>query len=387
MQQHEATPPPARQTPGMTSSLVAPGRTFALPAGIDTPAAVVDLDVLDRNLEAMAARAAAAGIALRPHAKTHKSAELARRQLAAGAVGLTVATLAEAVDFAAAGCDDLFIAYPVWAGGSRRSVLRSLHERVRLRVGVDSTAGAAELAAAVRGSRHPLQVMLEVDCGQGRTGVLTGELRELAEQCLRLGLHVVGAFTHPGHAYAAPEAPERARRDERDALLRARDALTPLLGDHVVLSGGSTPTAAQELGGMTEVRPGTYVFGDAQQLALTQLPLTSVALLVAARVVSRPRAGEVVLDAGSKALSTDRPSWLAGHGHVVDAPSAVIRTLTEEHAVVTGAPESWDVGDLVAVVPNHVCTVVNLARRLHVVSRGEAQGTWSADAGVRGAGG
>jgi D-serine deaminase-like pyridoxal phosphate-dependent protein len=369
----------------VTTSLAAPVGAFAVPADIDTPCAVVDLDVLDRNLEAMAARAAAAGIALRPHAKTHKSVELARRQLTSGAVGLTVATLAEAVDLAEGGCHDLFIAYPLWAGGSRSPVLRELHERVRLRVGVDSEAGAAALAVAVRGTDRPLQVVLEVDCGQGRTGVRPQAVADLAASCLRLGLDVAGAFTHPGHAYASPDAPLRAARDEREALAKAREALLPLLGEGVGLSGGSTPTAAQELGGMTEIRPGTYVFGDAQQLTLTALPLTSVALLVAARVVSRPRPGEVVLDAGSKALSTDRPSWLQGHGHLVDAPGAVLRTLTEEHAVVLGAPKAWAVGDVVAVVPNHVCTAVNLARRLLVVSGGEPQGFWAADAGVRAA--
>ncbi len=361
----------------MTTSLDAPPGAFALPPDLQTPAVVVDRDVLDRSIAAMAARAAAAGVALRPHAKTHKSTDVARRQLAAGAVGLTVATLAEATTLADGGCDDLFIAYPFWAGGGRGDALVALHERTRLRVGVDSEAGAVALAAAARGSARPLQVVLELDCGQHRTGVPPEQVAVLAEQCLRLGLQVLGAFTHPGHAYAAPDAPRAAAQDERDALARARDALVPLLGPDVVLSGGSTPTAAQPLDGvLTEVRPGTYVFGDAQQMVLTGLPLEQVALLVAARVVSRPRPGEAVLDAGSKTLSADRPAWLEGHGYLVDAPVAVVRTLTEEHAVVTGAPDTWAVGAVVAVVPNHVCTAVNLARRLVVASAGQAVGTW-----------
>jgi D-serine deaminase-like pyridoxal phosphate-dependent protein len=350
---------------------------FVLPDDLETPAAVVDLDVLDRNVAGMAARAGAAGVALRPHAKTHKSIEVARRQLAAGAVGLTVATLTEATDLADAGCDDLFIAYPFWAGGERGRALQALNERVQLRVGVDSEEGAAALARATGGASHPLQVMLELDCGQRRTGVSSDAVAALAQQCLRLGLEVVGAFTHPGHAYATPDAPAAAAQDERDALARARDALLPVIGPRLVLSGGSTPTAAQPLGDvLDEVRPGTYVFGDAQQQVLTGLPLGSVALLVAARVVSRPRAGEAVLDAGSKTLSADRPPWLPGHGNVVGAPTALVRTLTEEHAVVTGAPDGWRVGDVVAVVPNHVCTTVNLARRLAVCSGGLQVATW-----------
>lgn len=354
---------------------------FALPDEIDTPAAVVDLSRLDRNLVGMAAAARAQGMALRPHAKTHKSVAIARRQLAAGAAGLTVATVAEARDLAAGGCEDLFVAYPVWAGsGEQAAALRALHERVELRVGVDSADGAAALARALPGA----SVVLEVDCGQRRTGVRPEDVAALARECLRAGLRVVGAFTHPGHAYAAVSGVAAAAADERRALAVAGSALEALVEGAPVLSGGSTPTATRHLdGGMTEVRPGTYVFGDAQQLRMSALPMSDVALVVAARVVSRPRPGEVVLDAGSKALSTDRPVWLQGFGYLPDAPDAVVRTLTEEHAVVHGAPSDWSVGHVVALVPNHVCTAVNLARELVVVQGGAVVDTWAADAGSR----
>lgn len=357
-----------------------PQDCLALPPEIETPAAVVDLDRLDRNISTMASAARGQGIALRPHAKTHKSAAVAARQLAAGAVGLTVATVGEAADLAEAGCSDLFVAYPVWAGGARGRALRALDERLALRLGVDSPDGASALARAVPGAR----VLIEVDCGQGRTGISPAAVAPLAEHCLRAGLRVIGAFTHPGHAYASVPGVAAAAADERRALAEAGAALERLLDEPPVLSGGSTPTAAQHLaGGMSEVRPGTYVFGDAQQMHLTDLPLADVALMVAARVVSRPRPGELVLDAGSKTLSTDRPAWLPGFGHLPAAPEAVITTLTEEHAVVRGAPRDWRVGDLVTVVPNHVCTVVNLARALVVVSGAVVVDTWSADAGTR----
>lgn len=350
---------------------------FRLPADLDTPALVVDLPRLETNLRRMAALAADAGVALRPHAKTHKCVPLARRQLAHGAAGLTVATLAEAEMFAAGGLADLFIAYPLWAGQPRAARVRQLHERTRLRVGVDSPEAAEALAAATRGVPEPLRVLIEVDCGGRRTGVRPAAVPELALACLRLGLEVVGAFTHPGHAYQDPGSVPDAVADERTALSVAGAALGALTGQPPVLSGGSTPTVlADTARPLTEVRPGTYVFGDRQQLHLSGVGPEQVALVVAARVVSTPRPGEAVLDAGSKALSTDRPQWLEGYGWLPTHPEARVASLTEEHAVLTGLSTRPRVGDLVAVIPNHVCTAVNLGRRLLVASDGVIVDEW-----------
>lgn len=387
-----------------------------IPDDLETPCAVVDADRLDRNLSKMAAEATAAGVALRPHAKTHKCPEIAARQLALGAAGLTVATLAEAEAFAAAGCPSVFIAYPLWAGGQDRSErLRALSCHVDLRVGVDSAAAARALSTAAPGIR----VLIEIDSGQHRSGVLPSEAAPLAAACLSLGLDVAGAFTHPGHAYGSAATVRHARTedyataalragvaaaaaDERTALAVAREALTKVLGESAMpearsvpdarsvpsgrpepsgsleLSGGSSPTAAAGLSGpLTEVRPGTYVFGDRQQMFLSGLALDDVALIVATRVVSVPRPGEAVLDAGSKALSSDRAAWLRGHGLILEAPEATIASLSEEHAVVRGISGSvLTVGDLVRVVPNHVCSVVNLFSSLAVVRDGVLTGRW-----------
>ncbi len=345
-----------------------------VPEDLDTPAVVVDAGRLERNLARMAAASAAAGVALRPHAKTHKCAEIGRRQLSHGAVGLTVATLAEAELFADGGCPSVFIAYPLWAGsGDRRARLAALRERADLRVGVDSVAAAARLADAVPGVR----VLIEIDSGQHRSGVLPEQVPSLADACRGLGLDVAGAFTHPGHSYRTPSSAGGAAGDERAALAAAGAALAAFVDGTPVLSGGSTPTAAAGLAApLTEVRPGTYVFGDRQQMHLSGLRVDDVALVVAARVVSAPRPGQVVLDAGSKALSGDRPGWLTGHGLLLEAPEAVIATLSEEHAVVTGLETGLKVGDLVRIVPNHVCTVVNLMSELVVVSGGAVAGRW-----------
>jgi D-serine deaminase-like pyridoxal phosphate-dependent protein len=176
-----------------------------------------------------------------------------------------------------------------------------------------------------------------------------------------------------------------AAEDELAALTKSGEALEPLLGRPPVLSGGSTPTVlAGPTDPLTEVRPGTYVFGDRQQMILAGLPWAQVALTVAARVVSAAREGQVVVDAGSKALSGDRPDWLVGHGWLPEHPAATVAALTEEHAVVQGLTTGPHVGDLVAVVPNHVCSAVNLAEELVVVADGTVTDVWPVDARRRG---
>lgn len=367
-------PAARRDAPGVSQEWYA---DLALPPQVETPAAVVDLDRLEANIARMADRAASAGVALRPHAKTHKSVEVAALQLDAGAAGLTVATLREAEAFAEGGCTDLFVAYPLWAGGGRARRLRTLHEGVRLRVGVDNIDSAETLAMAVKDVQPPLEVLIEVDSGGSRTGVSVDNVKGLAKQCLRLGLIVVGAFTHPGHAYAGREKVVAAATDEQNALRLAGEALQPFLESPPVLSGGSTPTANADVRVVaTEIRPGTYVFGDRQQMTLSALPLDDVALVIASRVVSTPRPGTAVLDAGSKTLSSDRPSWLQGFGLLPAAPEARISSLSEEHAVVTGLDADIRVGDLMAVVPNHVCTAVNLCSELVVCRGGRFVEVW-----------
>jgi D-serine deaminase-like pyridoxal phosphate-dependent protein len=363
-----------------------------IPDDLETPSVVVDTDRLEGNLARMAAAASAAGVALRPHAKTHKCLEIARLQLSHGAAGLTVATLAEAEAFAAAGCPSVFVAYPLWAASaSRPERIKALRSVTDLRVGVDSVGAAQALAAAAPG----LRVLIEVDSGGHRSGVGSADVASLAAACLSAGLDVIGAFTHPGHAYgsaatvagaANADAAVRALTagaaaaadDERRTLSAAGAALGDLIGRAPELSGGSSPTAAAGIASpLTEVRPGTYVFGDQQQAHLSGVTVADVALVVAARIVSMPRPGEAVLDAGSKALSSDRAPWLTGHGLIIEAPEATIVALSEEHAVVHGLHDSsLSVGDLVRVVPNHVCSVVNLTHELVVVSNGVVTDRW-----------
>jgi D-serine deaminase-like pyridoxal phosphate-dependent protein len=352
-----------------------------LPAGLDTPALVVDLDIVERNAARLASEMRERGIALRPHAKTHKSPELGRIQLEHGAAGLTVGNLGEAEVFTAAGFTDVFIGYPIWAVGPKASRLRALHEhdRLELSVGFDSIEGAERLAAAVAGTPHPLAVLLELDPGNRRTGAPPEDAGSIGAAARRLGLDVRGLFTHGGHGYASREAALSAGDDEVRALTIGRDALRAEGLEPLVISAGSTPTqhsAARPP--VTEMRPGTYLLGDRQQWALGAQLSDGLAAVVAATVVSTAVVGQVVIDAGAKSLTKDVAPYLEGHGAIPAYPDAVIERVSDYHGVVgiaEGMPRP-SLGEVVAVVPNHICPVVDLRDSFVVTRDGEVVGTW-----------
>ncbi len=325
-----------------------------------TPYVRVDPAIADRNIAEMQAFCDARGIALRPHAKTHKSAEIAARQLAAGAVGLSVATIGEADAFADQVADagkDLFVAYPVAADARR---VRAVAERVPLVVGVDS-AGAVRRAADCG-----VAVSIEVDSGLARSGVAPGDAGALAALAVDLGVPVQGVFTFPGHGYGAGTARSDAASDEARALTEAAAGVRAAGVADPVLSGGCTPTVALTGSGITEVRPGVYVLMDAGQLALGAATLDQVALTIRATVVSDAVPGQVVLDAGAKLLGMDRPPFVDGHGLLPDYPDARITRVWEHHGVVEipDGTERPRLGERVTVVPNHVCATVNLVDEL-----------------------
>lgn len=356
-----------------------------LPPGLDTPALVIDLDVVDRNSERLASDLARREVALRPHAKTHKSLEIGRIQLEHGAAGLTVGTLGEAEVFAAGGFDDLFIAYPIWAAGPKAARLRALHERpgLRLRVGFDSVAGAERLARAVAGTSRRLEVLLELDPGNRRTGAAPERAGQLAVAAHELGLEVVGVFSHGGHAYRGGDAVASAAADEVSTLVAGVAALRAEGIEARVVSAGSTPTAVgAATAPVNEIRAGTYVLGDRQQATIGSIPWDGLAATVAATVVSDAVEGQVVLDAGAKSLTKDVAPYLAGHGFLPAYPEAVIERVSDYHGVVRispGAPRPA-VGEVVAIVPNHVCPVVDLFDAFVATRSGEVVGRLPVDA-------
>lgn len=351
-------------------------------ADLETPAVVVDLDRTDARIARMAAVMRERGVALRPHVKTHKSVEFARRQVRAGAVGLTVATIGEAEVFADAGFEDIFIAYPVIALGPKAERLRRLSERCILSVGADSVEGLGSLAAA-RGASGPLRVLIEIDSGGARTGVKPDLAGPLARRAVDLGLEVAGAFTHEGHGYKGVAARPAASADAVASLAAAADSLRAEGIEPSVLSAGSTPTAELSAHGVvTEERPGTYLFSDRLQATLLGEPPEDVALMVLARVVSRGAGDGFVIDAGAKILAQDVSPLTPGHGAIVDYPEGVVVRLNDHHGVVELPAGSARpaIGSVVWVVPNHVCPVVNLVDDFVVASGGRVVDRWPVDA-------
>lgn len=329
-----------------------------------TPYLFVDRERLRRNIEDAAAWSARTGVALRPHAKTHKSPEVARLQLEAGAAGLTVATVGEAEVFVAHGCDEVFVAYPLWVDERAAGRLRALAEQASVAIGVDSTEAASQAARLLAGSG--VETLVEVDSGQHRSGCSPATAAAVARAAERSGLTVRGVFTFPGHSYD-PHRRAAAAAEESRALHAARAALVAAGVEVPVVSGGSTPSWAHlDTSVVTEARPGVYVFGDAQQWELGSIAPERIALSCRSRVVSHA-GGRMVLDAGSKALGADHAAYSTGFGRLPALPDARIVQLSEHHAVVDAAGAALSpVGSVVEVVPNHCCTAVNLADELWV---------------------
>jgi D-serine deaminase-like pyridoxal phosphate-dependent protein len=346
---------------------------------LDTPTIVVSLPRLEANIARMAADVSP--VSLRPHVKTHKSVAVAQMQVDHGAAGLTVATIGEAEVFARSGFDDLFIAFAIRAAGPKARRLRAVAERVRLRVGVDSESSAALLADALRGTAAEL--VIEVDSGGHRTGTTSvQEVIDIARAAARGGVPVVGVFTHGGHSYAERGARERVALEEIDALVTAAEALERDGHEASVISAGSTPTAVLAAQSpVTEVRPGTYVFQDRLQVELGSCTMNEVSLMVASTVVSR-HAERLVLDAGAKTLSKDLPGILQGYGTVIGYPHLQVERLYDHHAVVSGVEGRLpQVGEVLWIVPNHVCPVVDLSDEFWV-DAGDGRGLerWPVDA-------
>ncbi len=330
---------------------------------IDTPAVLIDLDKVEANLRRAQDYADAHNLPLRPHVKTHKLPEMALKQVALGAIGITCQKIGEAAAMADGGLTDIFLPYNI-LGTSKLDRLADLHARVTLSVTADSPETIAGYAARF-GAERPLNVLVECDTGAGRCGVQTPEeavalARQIAEAP---GLTFGGLMTYPPKGGTA-----RADAWLQEAKTALENAdLTP----KVISSGGSPDLyRAAEGTTTTEYRPGTYIYSDRMQVAFGLGTLKDCALTVKATVVSRPTPNRAVLDSGSKALAADPvPAPYKGHGHIVEYPDAVVTALSEEHAVVdiSACPEKPAVGDTVRVIPNHACVVTNLFDTVYLV--------------------
>ncbi len=326
---------------------------------VDTPMPIVLADVMQRNIDRMQGFAVEHGLDLRPHVKTHKCVEVGRRQVDAGAVGITAGNVGEAEVFAAAGFDDIFLAYPVWPSGTKGPRIRRLAETTRLRVGVDNVAAIEALAEAMGDEPDRLQVVMEVDCGARRSGAPAEAAGDLARAARKRGLVPAGVYTYPGHGSAGPDSRERAAQDQHTALAAAVRSFEDVGLTAGVVSAGSTPTFAFSTGSpITEIRPGEYVFCDLNNTRLGACEEDQIALFVAATVVSDWVPDQVILDVGTKALGREGTPE-RGYGGIAGT-KAVLAKLNEYHGFVAvpGGEPRPGVGTVVPVVPNHVCPVV-----------------------------
>ncbi len=384
-------------------------------SGIDdlpTPCIVIERRRLEANLVRMQTRAAAQGVTLRPHTKTHKTVAIARRQKELGARGITVAKVGEAEVFAKKGFRDILVAYPV-TGKRKHERIGTLLRENDVVFCVDTIHGAQQASAVYEALGLCAPVFLEIDTGGQRCGQPWDDrnLESFARSIVALkGLHLKGILTHEGHSYKGPQNAEtkdaalrRVMRQSRDRMLRVavrlKEANVPgATPGEFTVSMGSTPSMSvfenrtQSGFSITEIRPGNYVFHDVTQFCLGAASLQDCALSVLTTVVSRHRdkrgTERLFLDAGSKILTSDRALGADGFGlllynpkAMVPDPHARIIALSEEHAWVRvrgGATQS--VGDRVRVIPNHACVVMNTQDESFLVDGDEVVACWRVDA-------
>jgi D-serine deaminase-like pyridoxal phosphate-dependent protein len=339
---------------------------------LDTPVATVDLDAVERNIRRMQDYCDQHELDFRPHIKTHKLPAVAHMQVKAGAVGITCQKLGEAEVMAAAGLDDILITFPL-VGEAKAERAAALAREVKLALVGDSPAVAKGLSAVLARDGIEVDFLVECDTGFRRTGVQSpAEAADLAELVSSLpGLRFAGLMTYP----TLPDTTGPWLRATREEVERRG------LGVERVSAGG-TPTAFvnHEVEEITEVRAGTYVYGDRSCIANGAVPLESCALRVRATVVSRPTRDRAILDSGSKTLTTDpvEEGGGGGHGLIVEYPDAAVYALSEEHGHVdvSACAERPELGEVVTIVPNHACGCTNMHDEVIAHRGGRIIGLW-----------
>jgi D-serine deaminase-like pyridoxal phosphate-dependent protein len=349
-------------------------RLDAIPEDHPTPSVIVSKEVVHKNIVSMQSYCSEHGLKLRPHTKTHKSILMAREQIAAGAVGLAVAKAGEAEVMAHAS-KDLMIAYPA-IGTKRSSMVAELAAQVELRIGVDSTDAVDYLQAAAKKRGVTIGIMLDVEVGFHRTGVVDPNV------AIRLGEYVSkqsnlamrGLMCFPGHIL--PNAEQERWAAYEESLQKVVDGLRSRGIEVSTISGGSTPTARDSHRNrlLNEIRPGTYIYNDLNEVRLGVCTLDECAARVLATVVSTPERNKLVIDAGSKTLSSDRNAANpdAGWGYLPMFPQAKVYRLSEEHGEIQLSDQDIadasppKVGDRLWLIPNHICVCINLQNQFYL---------------------
>lgn len=349
---------------------------------LETPAPIVDLGRVERNLDRMAAYASAHDLALRPHIKTHKTPWLAVEQVRRGAVGVTCATPREA-EVMSEVADDVLLAYPA-VGAMKARRVAGLPADIRLIVALDSARAADDLADAAHEAGRRAAVLVECDMGMRRVGVQSPEdaIALVKHVSARRELEYAGIAFYPGHIREPVDRQDDALKALEQRLGRMLTALQHARLEPRVVSGGSTPTAARthEIRGVTEMRPGTYIYNDRTTAAIGACTMDDCALTILATVVSTAVPGQAVIDAGAKSLGREpmRSAEGEGFGLVLDHQDVFVRAMSEEHGLLDLSTSDWRpaVGDRVRVIPNHVCIVVHLFDIVHGVRGDVVETSW-----------
>jgi D-serine deaminase-like pyridoxal phosphate-dependent protein len=366
----------------------APGMTIH---DLETPCLVVDLDKMERNISSWQAEVSSHDCALRPHIKTHKVPDIAKMQIAAGAKGITSAKVSEARVFADAGINDIYIAYPIIGPDKWQGAAEMAREN-RMIVGAESEVGLRGLSEAAVRAGSKIEIRIEFESGLGRSGAPRSEVLRLCRLVEELpGLELNGLMTYRSVAF--PGARERDHsevgREEGELLVEVAQEMRDAGVEIKELTGGSTPTgkAVAAVDGITEVRPGTYVFNDYICESWASSEYSDCALSILTTVVSRPTRGTATVDGGSKTFAGD--IWpanvnLQGYARAAgeNAPiDAYVVKMSEEHGVaMLGEGVDWKIGERVAWHPIHVCTTVNLSDELIGVRGEKVEVVWPVDA-------
>jgi D-serine deaminase-like pyridoxal phosphate-dependent protein len=349
---------------------------------LDTPALIVDLDIMERNLRRVSDYCAGHALRLRPHTKTHKSIFIARQQLALGAAGLTVAKSGEAEVMLGAGPRDLLVAFPV-IGEAKLRRLAAVAGLTRVTIALDSLTAAGQLSQMAEATGARFGVLVEIDVGLGRVGVAPPDTLAMASAVAAMpGLEWRGITFYPGHI-----------KDQDEAKLTAlSETVGRIVGEFTaagmkpeIVSGGSTPALyhSHEIEGLNEIRPGTYVFNDMNTVGSGACGLEDCAASVLVTVVSHADADRMIVDGGSKTFSSDRlSSGGPGFGRVMEAPGAAFHKMNEEHGFVDlgQAERGFEIGEKVRIIPNHICVAVNLHEYVYGVRGGMVEEVWNVEA-------
>lgn len=354
-----------------------------LVSDLETPAVVIDLDVMERNLSRMAEYCRSKNLRLRPHTKSHKIPELAKRQLDHGAHGITVAKIGEAEVMLDAGITDMLIAYPI-VGSAKAEKLVDLATRASITVALDSVDAAQMISQQTRGRNARIGVLVELDVGFRRCGIANeDELLSVVRGIVDLpGLEFKGLMFFPGNFQVPEEERAELRVNVNEFLERSVSKLEAAGIAVPVVSGGSTPTAREchLFSGVNEIRPGMYIFNDRNMIGVGIAGVEDCALSVIATVVSTSVSGRAIVDGGSKTFSSDR--HLAGDGKgfgiIKTDLDADLEQLSEEHGHlnITRSSHTYRVGERLAIIPNHVCSTVNMHNQVYGIRGEQVETVW-----------